>query len=71
MAGDPKNPYNIYDAGFGKDLIRGKIDNPELGSGLQDPNPVSEEGFSGGLYDPVEGTISPASIRAGELPALI
>ena len=71
MAGNLGAEYNIYDVGFGKDLVRGKIESPELTSFNQDQNPVSEEGFSGGLFDPVEGTIPPQAIRAGELPALI
>ena len=83
MAGNPNSEYNIYDLGFSKDLIRGKIEDPDIEAPedtvSQDPlsgsssfgSSASESDFSGGLYNPIAGLTPPASIAAGELPALI
>mgnify|MGYP001559788451 CR=1 FL=1 len=67
MAGDPQNPYSVYDIGFGKDLIRGKSDNPDLAFLDQNPS-ASFSDFNGGLFEPIEGVVQPASITSGQIP---
>jgi hypothetical protein len=72
MAGNLDKSYDIYDLGLDKNLMRG--------DSLVLPNSISQnqssvnfygDKFTGGLFDPLDGTYDPQSIRSGELPSLI
>ena len=68
MAGNPEQNYDVYDIGFGKDLIRGKTDNPELAQFLDQNPSASFSDFNGGLFEPIEGTVQPGALSSGQIP---
>ena len=72
MAGSGEPQYNIYDIGFDKFLDRSNSEDSVITlPNSNESSPLSSTGFGGGLFNPVEETITPEAIRAGELPALI
>lgn len=72
MAGNLDKNYNIYDIGLDKNLMRNDLSVlPNLNKSDQSDNNFYGDKFMGGLFDPLDGTYDPQSIRSGELPSLI
>jgi len=72
MAGNLDKSYDIYDLGLDKNLMRGdSLVLPNSVSQNQSSDNFYGDKFTGGLFDPLDGTYDPQSIRSGELPSLI
>lgn len=72
MAGNLDKNYDIYDLGLDKNLMRNdSLVLPNSVSQNQSSDNFYGDKFTGGLFDPLDGTYDPQSIRSGELPSLI
>lgn len=72
MAGNLDKNYNIYDLGLDKNLMRNDSSIlPNSNKSDQSGNNFYGDKFMGGLFDPLDGTYDPQSMRSGELPSLI
>lgn len=72
MAGNLDKNYDIYDLGLDKNLMRNdSLVLPNSVSQNQSSDNFYGDKFSGGLFDPLDGTYDPQSMRSGELPSLI